>query len=211
MFVPPPVDHAVHAPAPPPPPAAVNTGNWAGYEWDGGSTADAQFTVPSMPNPTAAEKNGSAILAIWDGLGDPGNSHIAQIGVYDYYSDGGIRWATACAWWPDYDQSCGPGEGVSSGDTIFTKVTRSGLSYTMTMRDAGPYNQWVVTIKNAAFPALHTGEGIAEDTSSNGSLVPLGSFSDIPFTVSGNPATEIYSSNVGYAVKNSSRSFTVHR
>lgn len=201
---------AITAQAPAPPKAAINTGNWAGYVWNAGSVADAQFVVPSMPHPTAAEKSGHAVLAIWDGLGQIGNTHIAQAGVYDYYAAGKINWATFCAWWPDTDQSCGPNEGVSTGDTIQIRVTRSGLSYTMEMRDAGPHNAWVVTIKNHAFPALSQGQAIAEDTS-YGTLAPLGAFSPISFTTSGDPATEIYSSNVGYAVKGSDHSFTVHR
>jgi|ERR1700722_1332027 len=190
------------------PPAAIDTGNWAGYVWNASSVADAAFVVPSMPDPTAAEKNGDAILSIWDGLGQIGNSHIAQTGVYDYYDAGKINWAGFCAFWPDSDRSCG--EGISTGDTIQIRVTRDGLSYTMELRDAGPHNKWVVTTINKAFPALSQGQAIAEDTT-YGTLDPLGEFSNIPFTTSGDPATEIYSSNVGYAVKDSSHSFTVHR
>ncbi len=195
-----------------PPPASVDTGNYAGYYWNAGSAADAQFTVPTMPSPTTAEKNGDAILSIWDALAQPGDSHIAQIGVYDYWNAnaGQIDWATFCAWWPDTDSSCGPNEGVSSGDVIQTRVLRDGLSYTMEMRDAGPHNTWVVTIKNPAFPALSQGEAIAEDTS-YGTLEPLGSFSDIPFDTSGDLGTEVYSSNVGYATQDSAKDFTVHR
>jgi len=191
-----------------PPPAAVNTGNYAGYYWNAGSVADAQFTVPTMPNPTAAEESGNAILSLWGALSAPGSSHIAQIGVYDYYDAGTIKWAGFCAWWPDTDQSCGGG--VSSGDVIQTRVTRSGLSYTMEMHDAGPHNVWTVTVKNAAFPALSQGEAIAEDTT-RGTLEPLGSFSDIPVATSGNVATEVYSSNVGTPVKTGAKTFYVHR
>jgi Peptidase A4 family len=195
--------------APAAPSAAIDTGNWAGYEWNGGSTADAQFTVPVL-TPTAAEESGNAILALWDGLGAPGDTHIAQAGIYDYWDGSHIRWATFCAWWPDTDQSCGPNEGVSAGDEIFVRVTRQGLSYTMTLRDAGPHNAWVVTVKDAAFPALSTAEVIAEDTS-YGTLEPLGPYSDIPVETSGNPATEVYSTDAGYAVKTGTRSFTIKR
>ena len=80
----------------------------------------------------------------------------------------------------------------------------------MEMHDGGPHNVWSVTIKNAAFPALSQGQAIAEDTS-YGTMEPLGQFSNIPVNVSGPLGTEVYSSNVGYAVENSSKSFTVHR
>ena len=188
------------------PPAAINTGNWAGYEWHGGTVAASVFTVPSMPNPTPAEKSGHAILALWAGLGV--YPTIAQIGTYDYYQAGKINWAGFCAFWPESDVSCG--KGISTGDKLAVSVHRNGFTYTMRMRDYGPHNVWAVSIKGTLPQENTTAEFIAEDTS-YGTLEPLGKFSNVPVNTSGDPATEVYSADAGYAVKTGSRSFTIHR
>ena len=47
------------------PPAAIDTGNWAGYEWRGGSTSAAEFVVPEFPfhDMSVAEKENRTVMS----------------------------------------------------------------------------------------------------------------------------------------------------
>src|ERR1700722_26836 len=109
-----------------PPAASVDTGNWAGYEWHGGTVAAAEFVVPEFPyhDMNSEEKNNQTALSIWTGLGV--SPYIEQIGVYDYVKSGHVDWAGFCAWWPNVNESCG--HGISTGDEIFVSVHRSGFT-----------------------------------------------------------------------------------
>jgi hypothetical protein len=192
------------------PPASVNTGNWAGYEWHGGVTSAAEFVVPSFPykDMSPAEKNNHSVLSIWAGLGV--SPSIAQIGVYDYVQSRQVDWAGFCAFWPKSDASCG--HGISTGDEMFVKVERSGFTYTMTMRDAGPHNVWSISIKGTLPQKNTTAEAIAEDSTYPGyPQTNLTYFSPMKVATSPDPTTEIYDSSA-YAVKNSRTSITIrHR
>lgn len=173
---------------PPPPPVSIQYANWAGYEWQS-STAAAQFTVPSFPysRMSAAERNNRTVLAIWAGLGT--GPSIEQIGIYDYVQNGHVGWAGFCAFWPSTDASCGGG--ISTGDVLQVSVHRSGFKYTMSMRDVG---KWTVSISRTLPNKDNTAEVIAEDTQYAGDpFTNLTYFSPFKATVSGNPATEIYS------------------
>lgn len=207
MFVPPAVDAT-------PPPAAVLTGNWAGYEWNGGTGAAgvsaAEFVVPNHPyaKMNGAERANHTSMAIWTGL--YGYPSIAQIGIYDYAQNGQTDWAGFCAFWPQTDVSCG--QGISTGDEIFVSVHRSGLTYTMSMKDAGPHNHWAVSIKKTLPEKLTTGVGVVEDTQYPGyPLVPLSGYSNIRMATSGNPTTEVYSKDAGFANRINSRAIWIKR
>ena len=191
-----------------PPPLSVATGNWAGYEWHGGVTAAAEFAVPEFPyhDLSTAEKRNHTVLSIWAGLTN--GPDIAQIGVYDYVQAGHVNWAGVCAFWPKTDVGCG--HGISTGDKIFLKVQRNGLSYTMTMHDAGPHNVWSVSIKGSTGSVDTTAAVMAEDSTYPGNpMTPLTYFSPFKVGTSGNPATMFYSSNVGHAQKLSNREFQI--
>lgn len=193
-----------------PVPASVNTANWAGYGWHGGSVAAAEFVVPEFPyhDMNSAEKNNHTVLSLWAGLGI--SPYIEQIGVYDYVQAGHVNWAGFCAWWPTVDVSCG--HGISTGDEMFVSVHRNGLSYKMTMRDAGPHNKWVISISKTLNHADTAAEVIVEDSTYPGHpQTNLTYFSPVHAATSGVPATEIHSP-WGKAVANSRHSITIeHR
>jgi hypothetical protein len=189
------------------PPVAVDTGNWAGYEWHSNSVAAAEWTVPSFPyhDMSSAEKNNHSVLSQWVGLTN--GPDIEQIGIYDYVEAGQVKWAGVCAWWPVVDEGCG--HGISTGDAIFVSVHRSGLTYKMSMHDAGPHNVWTISISRTLNHVDTTAAAIIEDSTYPGyPQEDLTYFSPVKVGTSGNPATEIYSP-WGYAVRNSARSFTI--
>jgi hypothetical protein len=192
------------------PPAAVSTGNWAGYEWHGGDVAAAEFVVPEFPyhDMSSAEKANHTVLTLWTALGVA--PYIEQIGIYDYVQAGQVRWAGVCAFWPTVEESCG--HGISTGDKIFTSVHRHGLTYTLAMRDAGPHNVWAISIKKTLGHVDTTAETIVEDSTYPGyPFKPLTYFTPVKVATSGNPATKV-SDGFSTAVKNSTRSFTIkHR
>ena len=189
------------------PPLATDTGNWAGYEWHGGTVAAAEFTVPQFPyhDMNAAERSNRSILAIWAGLTN--GPDIAQIGIYDYVLGGHVDWATVCAFWPKSDQSCGPNEGVSTGDTIAVSVHRNGLTYTMAMRDYGPHNRWSVRIKGTTGSVDTTAAVMAESTGTE--IDNLTHFAPFRAATSGDPAEMFYSATVGHAQKINDREIQI--
>jgi len=197
----------ISTPPPPPPPASVTTSNWAGYEWKGNDVAAAEFTIPNFPysSMNSAEKENHSAMSIWTGL--RAYPYIEQIGIYDYVSNGKVGWAGFCAFWPTSNVSCG--HGISTGDKMAVSVHRSGLTYTMSMRDYGPHNTWSVSIKKTLTHADSTAVVIAEDsTYPQYSPVNLTHFDSFVATTSGDPVLE-YESPWGYAVKTSSRSVTI--
>jgi hypothetical protein len=192
------------------PPAGINTGNWAGYEWNGGTVAAAEFTVPEFPyhDMSSAEQNNHTVLSLWAGLGVA--PYIEQIGIYDYVQAGHVNWAGFCAFWPTTDDSCG--HGISTGDAIFVSIHRNGLTYKMAMHDAGPHNVWTISISKTLNHEDTTAEVIAEDSTYPGyAFEPLTYFSPVTAGTSGNPATEVHDS-FSHAVKDSNREITIlHR
>jgi hypothetical protein len=192
------------------PPAALNTGNWAGYEWNGGSVAASVFTVPEFPykDMSAAERNNQTVLSLWAGLGV--SPYIEQIGIYDYVQAGKVNWAGVCAFWPTVNESCG--HGISTGDKIAVSVHRSGLTYTLAMRDYGPHNVWAIHVSRTLNHVDTTAEVIVEDSTYPGyPLENLTYFSPVRAATSGTPQTEVYSP-WGRAVKNAKRLITIlHR
>lgn len=173
-----------------PPPPAAYVQNWTGYEWRVTTVAATEFVVPSFPykSMSAAERSNHTALAIWAGLGV--SPYIEQIGIYDYVQNGQVGWAGFCAFWPSSNVSCG--QGISTGDTMFLKVTRAGLTYTMTMRDAGPHNHWVVTVTKKLNHVDTTAEAMVEDTEYPGySFTPLTYFAPFKMATSNTPATQV--------------------
>jgi hypothetical protein len=192
------------------PPVGVNTGNWAGYGWNGNSVSASVFTVPEFPyhDMNAAEKTNHTVLSLWAGLGV--SPYIEQVGVYDYVKAGHVNWAGVCAFWPTVNESCG--HGISTGDKIAVSVHRNGLTYTLSMRDYGPHNVWAIKISKKLGHVDTKAETIVEDSTYPGyPLTNLTYFNPIKVATSGNPVTEYYSP-WGYAVRNTSRLFTIeHR
>ena len=189
------------------PPAGVNTGNWAGYSWHGGSVAASEFVVPEFPyhKMSAAEKNNHTVMSIWTGLGI--SPYIEQIGVYDYVQAGHVNWAGFCAFWPTVDESCG--HGISTGDEIFVSVHRHGLTYKMSMRDAGPHNKWAISISKTLHHVDTTAEAIMEDSTYPGHpFEPLTYFNPMKMATSANPTTE-YHDSFSHAVKDSHREIKI--
>jgi hypothetical protein len=190
-----------------PPPASFQTGNWAGYEWNGGSVAATEFVVPAFPysKMNTQEKHGKTVMSIWAGLGI--RPWIEQIGIYDYITNGKVNWAGFCAFWPSSNVSCG--HGISTGDEMFLSVHRNGLTYTMTMRDAGPHNKWVISITKTLDHKDTTAEAIMEDSTYPGTpFEPLTTFTPFRMATSGNPMTEVYDT-FSYAKKTGSRSIEI--
>lgn len=188
-----------------PPPVSVQTGNWAGYEWNGGSVAAAEFVVPSFPysKMNAQEKANKTALSIWAGLTN--GPDLEQIGVYDYVTPQHTTgWAGVCAFWPLTDDSCG--HGIAQGDRIAVSVHRSGFTYTMAMRDYGPHNVWAISVKRTLNHADTRAAFMAEDSNYPGTpFVPLSTFSNFKVNTSGNPTTMFWSRNVGSAKRLGSR------
>lgn len=192
-----------------PPAATQNYLNWAGYEWNGGtgkvSVSAAEFVVPQFPfhKMNAAEKNNQSVMVLWTGLGV--SPYIEQLGVYDFVDHGHVGWATFCTFWPTANTDCthslppgtkrtGNTGGVSTGDKIFVKVQRNGLTYTMKMRDAGPHNVWSVSISKKLGHKDTTAEAIVEDTQYPGyAYHPLTYFSPVKFATSPSPSTRVNS------------------
>jgi hypothetical protein len=190
------------------PPVAVNSGNWAGYEWNGSSVSASVFKVPEFPykDMTSAEKNNHTVLSLWAGLGI--SPTIEQIGIYDYVQAGQVRWAGVCAFWPVVDEGCG--QGISTGDEIAVSVHRTGLTYKLAMRDYGPHNVWAISITRTLDHVDTTAETMVEDSTYPGyPLTNLTWFSPVKVYTSGNPVTEYYSP-WGYAVRNTSKQFTIY-
>lgn len=187
----------------------IHTGNWAGYEWNGGTVAAAEFTVPSFPyaKMNSQERTNKTAMAIWVGLYS--YPHIEQIGIYDYTLNGHVGWAGFCAFWPSTNDSCG--HGISQGDTMFVSVHRNGLTYTMSMRDAGPHNKWSISITKTLPYRDTTAVAVVEDTNYPGTpFVPLTTFAPVKMATSGNPATEVRDS-FSYARKIAARAIEIFR
>lgn len=175
-----------------PPAAAIATGNWAGYGWYGNDVSAVQFKVPNFPykDMNAAEKANHTAMTIWTGLYN--YPYIEQLGIYDYVSGGAVHWAGFCAFWPTTNVSCG--EGIAAGDEIFASVHRNGLTYTMSMHDAGPHNKWTVTSIRKLSHEDTTATAIIEDSQYPGyPIVPLSYFAPETVVTSPSPSTEYFS------------------
>jgi hypothetical protein len=185
----------------------IPTGNWAGFEWNGGTVAAAKFVVPNFPyaKMSPQEKKNQTDMAIWVGL--YGYPHIEQIGIYDYVTAGKVNWAGFCAFWPGENISCG--HGISTDDTMFVSVHRNGLTYTMSMRDAGPHNVWSISITKTLLNKDTEAVAVMEDTNYPGTpFTPLTQFTPFRMATSGYPTNE-YRDRFSYAVRTSFRSIEV--
>lgn len=184
---------------------------WAGYGWHNSVKSAAQWTVPSFPWKTplsASEKANQNGMSIWAGIGGSvAEPYIEQTGIYERVEPNGITsWHGFYEFYP-YPAVAFGGD-ISPGDTMFASVSRSGVNYTLTLRDAGPHHTWVVSITKAFGHVESTAEAIVEDYAYSGVPGPLTGFSPVTFQTSG-VLDDSWSPPWGTAVKNSSQKFTV--
>ncbi len=192
-----------------PPPLGFSY-NWVGYSWSASTKASTEFSVPRFPwkKPLSAdEKANRNGIAIWAGLGGVHSGTIEQIGVYDHVTAGKVGWYGLYEFYPH--PSAGIGGPIGAGDKIFASASRSGIHYTLSLRDAGPSHVWSVSIKKDFGHIENTGEVITEDYTYDGRYRPLTPFSPVKAKVSGNPSTQFYTP-WGHAVHSGKTVTMVH-
>jgi len=156
----------------------INGGNWSGMAAQGSGFTS---TSASWVEPSVTCNSANDLMAPWVGIDGYGSSTVEQTGVATDCSSGRPVYQ---AWYEMYP--AGPvyyRNPVQAGDTITASVTRSGSSYTLTLRDVT--QGWTKTTNKTLDAANASAEFIIE--SPTGAYPRFGSVDFRNATVNGNP------------------------
>lgn len=153
--------------------------NWSGYA---DTSAGGTYTKVSSnwTEPSVTCNSTESIAVFWVGIDGYDSGTVEQDGTLAYCYEGSL---TQYTWWEMYPNNDVQivGSSVQAGDKIRSVVTRSGSSYTLTVKDiTHPANSF--TEKTSCSSCENnSAEWIAERPSGSSGLYPLPDFGKIVF------------------------------
>jgi Peptidase A4 family len=152
--------------------------NWSGYAANG-SNGQYHSVKASWVQPRIIRTGGSSWqdASFWVGLDGSNSSTVEQLGTEGYYRDGTILYD---AWYEMYPAALVTlSNHVQPGDHLTASVSRSGRSYTLTIKDST--EGWSRTIHKTGGYHNSSAEAVAEAPYAGG-ILPLANFHIAHFT-----------------------------